>query len=392
LFILLLAYSASAEITIFKDEYFSGETFQAELNFPNLVDEIKISDISILDSEGVKTSIGVLLGKIEKEKYFIYFDVPDVSDGNYKLVIDNVKYTDNGILKKETFSKNFRIFKRSNELLSIKPAFIKYFEGGKNFFKIEAANKGENIVNIDIIGNDFMEVSKDYLTISSGNTEYFFLEIKELNSNSFLILNHSFGGYKIPVYVLESFSSDLSFFIEKDGKKEYLNSYFTELPFGSSGEKTLFIENKGDNLTNLKVSVDSSLTNVLKPGFEEIEMFEKNKIISLALFINLNRNLQKGSYAGNIIFKNNQIDILFPVNVNIAESSLYDGGITEEKEDTLTEEPLLEESEDLINFPEEKPQEKKLDSRQLSNLLIGLILLVFVLGYFFIYWKTGKKK
>ncbi|MBI2671347.1 hypothetical protein HYX16_00265 [Candidatus Woesearchaeota archaeon] len=392
LFILLLTCFASAEITIFKDEYFIGETFQAELNFLNLVDEIKISDISILNSNGLNTNIGVLLDKIDKEKYFVYFDVPDAEQGEYKLAINNIKYTENGVLKKETFTKNFRISKRSDDIISVNPAFINYFAMGKNFFKMEVTNKGENQVNVNIFGNDFLKASKDTLTINKESTGYFFLEIKEGVNNDFLNINYSSGNYKIPVYVLGSFSSGLNFFTEKNGKNEYLSSYFTELPFGSSGEKTLFLENKGSNLSNLKISLSDGLSSIIKPGFDNIDLFEKNKIISLVLFININRNVQKGSYTGNIIFKNDKVDISFPVTVSVTGSSLYDGGIAEEKEEISIEEPALEETENSTNFPEKIPKDNKLNNRQLSNLLIGLILLIFILVYLFIYWKTGKKR
>jgi len=47
LILILNIYIANAEISIFKETYSPKETFQAELNFKNLVEEIAPSNIKI---------------------------------------------------------------------------------------------------------------------------------------------------------------------------------------------------------------------------------------------------------------------------------------------------------------------------------------------------------
>mgnify|MGYP001602203056 CR=1 FL=1 len=90
----------NAEIDIFKQEYSPKETFQAELNFEDLVEEIKSSDIVILNSASQPTNVGILLTKITKKRYFVYFDIPLLEEGAYTFIVNDVKYLQNSVLKK----------------------------------------------------------------------------------------------------------------------------------------------------------------------------------------------------------------------------------------------------------------------------------------------------
>ena len=68
LFILVLFMNlVNADIVLFKEKYSVGETFQAELNFLNLIDDIKTENIKVLDSNKQVTDIGVLIQKIDND-------------------------------------------------------------------------------------------------------------------------------------------------------------------------------------------------------------------------------------------------------------------------------------------------------------------------------------
>src|SRR3989344_5592462 len=138
LFILVLFMNlVNADIVLFKEKYSVGETFPAELNFLNLIDDIKTENIKVLDSNKQVTDIGVLIQKIDNDNYFVYFDIPQIDEGDYFLIVKDVKFLENNILIKKDFIKDFSVVKDVNDIISVKPALIIYKLDEKSFFKVD---------------------------------------------------------------------------------------------------------------------------------------------------------------------------------------------------------------------------------------------------------------
>jgi hypothetical protein len=103
LFIFLIfcasVYSSDINILTYREDYRPLETFQAEIIF----DKEPINELNNLNFEFYKEgNIGVILNleKLGNKRYFVYFDIPDVSSGNYKFRVKDINIIENNILKK----------------------------------------------------------------------------------------------------------------------------------------------------------------------------------------------------------------------------------------------------------------------------------------------------
>ncbi len=392
LILILNIYIADAEISIFKETYSPKETFQAELSFQNLVEEITPSDIKILNSELKSTDIGFLLAKITDEKYFVYFDVPEVEEGEYFLIV-NIKYIDNEVLRTDQLDKKFLVKKEENNLLSLNP-YLLFKQGEKNFFKIDLRNNGNNILNAKISeDSNSTNIFNNNLTIAKNSEDSFYFNIieKQIEDRDKLNIKLNYGDklFMLPVYLLTSEQKNkLAFYIEKD-QKEYINSFNLEVPFGSYAESSIILENNlNKNLTNLSLFLPENLRQIIKIGFNTIEFLEAKNSLKVTLFININRDLQIGDYNGYLLVSNTETETSLPVNIKIIENKLY------QEEQNLPDIEIPEEIEQE-KLPEDisfKPAPKKVSKKTAVYLSILAVVLIFLLMFFIMYLKAGKKR
>ena len=110
LIILLIIPSVNANINLFRNEYASGETFQADiiLNY-NLSEEIKIDNFKIHNSDKLKVPTPIFLTKLSNNHFFVYFKIPVLSGGNYSFSVEDIFHIENHILKQTSESIPFRI-------------------------------------------------------------------------------------------------------------------------------------------------------------------------------------------------------------------------------------------------------------------------------------------
>ena len=389
----------NAEIDIFKQEYSPKETFQAELNFEDLVEEIKSSDIVILNSASQPTNVGILLTKITKKRYFVYFDIPEIAEGNYFLAVKNVKYLENGILKKENFIKEFQI-EKDGTLISIKPPYTIFIPEEKNFFKIDIKNNGNNVTNIRILEeSNATNLFNNNLTIAKNSEDSFYFNLipEKIQDRDKLNIRLTYDKkiFFIPIFILKEHEKEnLLFYTVEEQKKTYLDSYKAEIPFGNYAESSLFLENNlNKKLVNLTFSLTEDIKDMVKLGFYNIELLETNKSLELTFFINQNRNKEKGIYAGNLIIQNNEINKIFPVKINIIESQLY--------QQPQQQTPALNLTQAETQLPQEIEQQEinrimkkaeKLDKKTISYISIAAVILLFLFIYVLLYIKTGRKR
>jgi hypothetical protein len=395
LIFILNIYIVNAEINIFKETYSPKETFQAEISFQNLVEEIKSSNVVILNSDNQPTNIGVLFAKVANEKYFVYFDVPEIEEGDYLLAVKNVKYLEDEILKKADFNKKFAVKKEANNLISIKPSFIIFNKEDKNFFKTEIKNNGENILNIKISEeSNSTNLFNNNLTIAKGSEDSFYLSliedsIKERDKlNIKLVYEEKI--FFIPVYLKKEQIKGKLLIYKNLENKDYLDKYYVEMPFGNYAEASLFLENNQDkNLSNLTLSLSENLKDLIKLGFYNIDLLENKKNLQLNLFINSDRKFEKNVYSGDLIIKSNEIETIFPISINIVESQIYNVTETQEIDNSFDNTEIIPIIESERN---QTTPIKKLDKKNLAYMLISAVILFFFLVYVIIFIRTGKRR
>src|SRR3989344_678984 len=101
-------YASDINILTYKEEYRQLETFQAEIIF----DKEPLNDLTSLNFELIKENkIGVLLflEKLSNKRYFVYFDIPNLDNGNYTLRVKDVNIIKNGVLNKISGEKSINI-------------------------------------------------------------------------------------------------------------------------------------------------------------------------------------------------------------------------------------------------------------------------------------------
>jgi len=110
--LLVICISASASdinILTYREDYSPLETFQAEIIF----DKEPLNELTSLNFEFYKDNpIGTLLvlEKLNNKRYFVYFNIPDVEGGEYKLKVKNVDIID-GSLKRISEEKTIQVNK-----------------------------------------------------------------------------------------------------------------------------------------------------------------------------------------------------------------------------------------------------------------------------------------
>ncbi len=379
-FFSIIISNVNADIVTFKEEYKIGETFQAEINFPKLLEPIKIENVQILNKDNLQSNIGLKLNNIEKNRYFVYFNIPNVDPGEYKLLIKNVKYINNNILKKENFEKTFVIKEDKENIISIDPAYIIFKSKEKNFFKINIKNNGLNIINIKIEDkSNSTNIKFNNITLNKGSTESFYFYIINITKET---INISINDINLPIYLLNDNDENIKFFIGKNENKLYLDEYNFDLPIGNNAEGSIFIENLGLNITNISLNIEGNIKEIIKLGFDKIEFLESKSTKEIGLFII--KNDQEGLFKGNLVLKTEDLILNLPIKIKISEFN------SEIKNELNQNEKELETN---LSFKKDENitiKTKEINKKTLSYSLIILIIIVFIIIYTILFIRSGK--
>ena len=385
--ILIISFNiANAKIEIFKPEYHPKETFQAELNFQNLTSDLTANNVQILKANNELSNIGILLVKINKEKYFIYGTIPETEYGNYKLVVKEVS--------KLIEEENFTISEQTNNIVSLNPAFIIFDPKNKDFFKIELQNKGNNIVNVLIKSeNNLTKADSENLIINKASSAYFYFSVnkenlkEEVKANLHLMYKNN---YTIPIYILNQVlpiqiieKGNISFFTEKNGIKNYLTEYKINTKQGNFAEGTLFIENNLMDISNLSILINGNVSKIIKLSFDKIDLIEKGRTLSLSLLIN--DNAKNSLYEGNLILKNDNIQKILPIQINITANNII-------KKENKSEAQIIQKKDNKSSNKTNANIVKSENKKTLSYKVMGFIIVIFIIAYFIVFRKSGKNK
>jgi len=202
IFLLLIIPTAlSQEITFFKQEYSPGETAQLKININiDLIQDLKNSQINILDSNNNRIPIQINLVKINKNLYLSYFNTP-ITPGEYKFHIKDLIYRENNILKTKTYTKNFIITQKKYEIIQIQPGALAYFQGDPTYKAIRITNLETSLISIPLFQTEEIIPTISLLQIPGRSSKTFYLRTipEDIKNTGIFLFN--LGNYEIPIYL-----------------------------------------------------------------------------------------------------------------------------------------------------------------------------------------------
>ena len=388
LFIIVFVFGSvsafSIDTNLAKENYFSGETLQAEI-FINgvLEEEISTGDIKLFCNN---TLIGVSpsLLKLGTTHYYSFFWInKNLKSQQCEFKIKDVIYYDNGFLKQDSFSKNFSLIETNESLLFINPAGFKIDDiGSQNNLRVYLENLGRDITNISITTEDsFLELSISDVSGISESSSYFDIYLSEFlyNNEEKAEINLEYGtnNFIIPIWISSQDESNITpieenityvdeskieFIMDVDkfnvslGEKEDLSGYVT-------------IKNVGLSLTNIIFSLTGNLAEVIDLQTETLSSFNSGDSFKEYLYVNQIKDAMPGNYEGVLKIDYESKSIEFPIFIEIK-----------------TEEIVLNGTGDVVD-PGQPPKDEKSISIWWF-VLIGLLILLGIV--YFLYKKKTK--
>jgi len=155
--LLILPFVSAEEIKLSRTSYLSQETLQAEITFQNeLSSDLNPSNILIRDSAKKTISFSPNLVKLSNVRYYLYFNLPVLANGEYSLIINNVKYKNSilsfQILKSFTINNPHEYFdeiKSNYESKALEPKELALISLSlKNIFPETSEKALNSLINI----------------------------------------------------------------------------------------------------------------------------------------------------------------------------------------------------------------------------------------------------
>ncbi len=367
-----LIYAQTQDMVLYKDSYYPKESFQAEIFYSN----IKATDISVLNSLGYQTTIGISLIKITNNHYFVYFDVPQLDPGIYTLKVKELQ-------------KQFEIKPKQNNVLLIFPGGIKFTPADSPFSKVTVTNQNTIAETVSISSpSSLVKPSLNSLIIPAKSSKFFYITIDKSQQNNFLAAL-SINDYKLPVWFVikeeteslnvmeeqkEQREEGLQFYIRSNGQDIYLNYITKEIESSTQITGSVYFKNVlNESLKNIRISLAGNLQEIVSLEFTDIGILNSNEEKELGIIINENRLPLSGSYSGNLVISTDKYVFKLPMNFIVVESA-------EEPESlTLEETVKTEESTELVNKTEVQEEKPKMQFKWLY--LLVLIILFIVIAF-----------
>ncbi|MBD3252141.1 hypothetical protein GF386_00225 [Candidatus Pacearchaeota archaeon] len=267
--LILIPFVNALDVNLYKGEYFSGETLQAEIkgNFLKLT-----SENVLIYEEGIPRPEPVQSDLIKYQNRYYYYALLPNKKGNFSLRIQNAIYTEFGELKSDEIKRYFKIIPSNKSVISINPGFVitndDFSVDVRSFF-------GDSQVNAN-----FNNQTRDFYLIEDVEKKLSF-SVAGINKDS----NVDVNGYSIPVFILSKTEEINETVVENHTEIKKLEFQPTNLTGKIIQGKEYFFEialiNKGDNLSKVVLSNNMNIT-VIPDYFSFIE---KNKTLLLNLTI-----------------------------------------------------------------------------------------------------------
>lgn len=393
LFIIGAVSAAEFNIDFLRDSYGGRDSVQVMiLNNLTLINDIGLSNIKLYDEDKIPLSLN--LYKIEGG-YFVFFDLPGLVNGSYNFVIEDLSYTEDNVLKKESFSKDL-VVDDLNYSLGVYPMFVDlsldYWEKPRLNFKLK---NYFNDVNVTITGNEFIKPRLNDIKLKTNEEYDLIVDINQDAINGFdakgdLVVDYGYV-YKIPIYVHKKLKGKLienktivkePVVIIKEGLKFIADADMVNRTINQSTslEGSLRFKNfAGATLHGLKFNFTNDLDEIVRLEYNDLDFIDKDDEKYVILFVNEKKDIDK-NYEGKLVISTNE-GVMAEFSVYI----YYKGFVEEEK---------IEVEENLTfdyGFDVQKVEEE-------SNLglyiviIVSLGILIVIISYFYKKSKPQKKK
>lgn len=392
-FIFLLNISSAVDINFFKEKYMSGDSVQTEIDFGNLslIQPLTYSNIKLYNNEN-KIPLNLNLYKIEN-KSFVYFDLPALEAKDYNFVLEDIIYSEKGILKRGNFNKNLTVV--DGRGISVNPALIYLnIESWENpRIAIEIKNKASEDITVSFeTSSDIIKFNREDRLIEQGKIYVLsmVLDMRTYVDSKFksgLVIKYLNGSYKIPIIVNRP-----STIISEDGKiSEISNVSVSEvgLKFAEEGDRVnrslrkedslegpLRFKNLGTEIVyNLNFELTEDLANIVKYNYSGDYKLEGGEEENIYIYINKNKNIDR-NYSGELIISGGDNKIKLPFYIYyIPEEVIVNNNIIEQNF-------ISNHSEVALPAPKKK-----------SNLIVYIIFgifLIILLYLIYYFYKKGK--
>ena len=265
-----------------KKEFDQGETLLAVIS-GNFLDQITRDNIFFYKGH-VRIPMVYEVGKINND-FYIYAMLTGKDQGNYSIVIQDIRYNRGIAIVDEDIVKNFTITENTTDF-SLNPGFI---IASEDFF-LEVQNLQEERITIQIDTPESF-ISENSLELKSGETKRINFELNEQAwnfSSAFeeIKLSSENTDYSVPVSAM----SDINTTETTEGEQE-LNFKFEphiveiSIATDSDSKRIVYILNTGDTAEDIFISVSPLLEPYVTVSPQEINSLEENSTEKIEIFI-----------------------------------------------------------------------------------------------------------
>ncbi len=256
------------------DEFSQGETLIAKVS-GNFLQSLQKENVFFYRAH-VRIPLEYDIKKINDD-YYIYALLAEKPEGNYSLVLEDIKYMKGVEVSEEDAIKNFSINNQTIDF-SINPGFA-----SDNEFFIEVQNFQDREITIEIKTkedkNDSGEFYANPITLKSGKKQkiYFDFEVQE-PIFQFIELSTENLIYNIPSYIpISEITGDEVFTFSSENLMVSANT-------STETKRTIYLYNTGDEpIENVVLSLSDSLKNYVNLSKENIDKIDPNSNIPIEL-------------------------------------------------------------------------------------------------------------
>lgn len=306
IFLLLASFVSAEEITVEQEEYWLGETVQAEI----VMEGFDFTKLSLLDNQSGKVAVGFLTLELD-DRQFIYFNIPvTLKAGEYTLTAKDKRVVNDEI---QDFEMSAKILVTEKLGVSINPAMV-FIDPLKDEFKIELKNNAAETINVNVTAPDGLKPARKSLQLEPGDVKNAFISYTELTTEQQVMLNYLNRSYTVRVIPPEE-AAELPGKAEEPAEepigKEPAEAGELKFDGPETVEKeatktTSFSDaitaksTAGKELHNIRFKLTGNLGEVAELKTQELDKLEAMGEISQYIWVNKDRKASPGVYSGNL--------------------------------------------------------------------------------------------
>lgn len=335
LFTLTIPFASSLSIEL-KDSYYEGETFLAKISGDFIEPLQKKSILFYREHERVPFDFDMIK---MNEYYYISSQLLWKAEGDYSIVLKDIKYLDFGRIVEEDIKKDFSISSDRADF-SISPAFV----STNDDFHIRVQNLKDSEIKIGVSFGDLIEEEESKVGFfeslfgiggskenskdeDSKRLEYREFTLKERESKNipfeiekteediltFVTIENDNLVYQIPIFIQGvDFEERESIEVSPSEIKIHISS-------DSESERKISIENDGSiYLSNISIKVSDNIKPYLVLSTENITSLEENS--TKEIDVEIIPNGTSGLFEGQITINSNFVYSYVYVLLNFSES------------------------------------------------------------------------